>query len=201
MSYILDALKKADAQRERDPARGIHAQPASPASGERRHRTTVIAPGFGAPVRRALAVLASVAWYLYQDKEAVAVRTVPAVAIAPTPGPVAIPAVVPVTPPPAPVATVVLPPPPAVMPAREPARDPRNTSQPVMRGRPQPAATVAQATVPYGAPPAVAPPPAAAPQRGSGDSARRCPRSRPSAGNSSIGSARRRPWRRWRRCL
>ncbi len=28
MSYILDALKKADAQRERDPARGIHAQPA-----------------------------------------------------------------------------------------------------------------------------------------------------------------------------
>ena len=37
MSYILDALKKADAQRVRDPARGIHAQPtlAMPASGER----------------------------------------------------------------------------------------------------------------------------------------------------------------------
>ena len=29
MSYILDALRKADAQRERDPARGIHAQPAT----------------------------------------------------------------------------------------------------------------------------------------------------------------------------
>jgi general secretion pathway protein B len=28
MSYILDALRKADAQRTRDPARGIHAQPA-----------------------------------------------------------------------------------------------------------------------------------------------------------------------------
>ena len=27
MSYILDALRRADAQRERDPARGIHAQP------------------------------------------------------------------------------------------------------------------------------------------------------------------------------
>ena len=27
MSYILDALRKADAERERDPARGIHAQP------------------------------------------------------------------------------------------------------------------------------------------------------------------------------
>ena len=30
MSYILDALRKADAQRERDPARGIHAQPVVP---------------------------------------------------------------------------------------------------------------------------------------------------------------------------
>ncbi|MEP6791056.1 MAG: general secretion pathway protein GspB [Ramlibacter sp.] len=29
MSYILDALRKADAQRERDPARGIHAQAAN----------------------------------------------------------------------------------------------------------------------------------------------------------------------------
>jgi general secretion pathway protein B len=29
MSYILDALRKADAERERDPARGIHAQPAA----------------------------------------------------------------------------------------------------------------------------------------------------------------------------
>jgi general secretion pathway protein B len=28
MSYILDALRRADAERERDPARGIHAQPA-----------------------------------------------------------------------------------------------------------------------------------------------------------------------------
>jgi general secretion pathway protein B len=28
MSYILDALRKADAERERDPSRGIHAQPA-----------------------------------------------------------------------------------------------------------------------------------------------------------------------------
>jgi general secretion pathway protein B len=32
MSYILDALRKADAQRSRDPARGIHAQPASAAA-------------------------------------------------------------------------------------------------------------------------------------------------------------------------
>ena len=32
MSYILDALRKADAERERDPARGIHAQPLASAS-------------------------------------------------------------------------------------------------------------------------------------------------------------------------
>lgn len=35
MSYILDALRKADAQRERDPARGIHAQPVHASPPER----------------------------------------------------------------------------------------------------------------------------------------------------------------------
>lgn len=38
MSYILDALRRADAERERDPARGIHAQPLAaapaPAGGQ-----------------------------------------------------------------------------------------------------------------------------------------------------------------------
>ena len=37
MSYILDALRRADAERERDPGRGIHAQPvALPAESARR---------------------------------------------------------------------------------------------------------------------------------------------------------------------
>lgn len=36
MSYILDALRKADAERERDPARGIHAQPMAPLPAARR---------------------------------------------------------------------------------------------------------------------------------------------------------------------
>src|SRR4051812_26421721 len=35
MSYILDALRKADAQRERDASRGIHAQAVAPASSSR----------------------------------------------------------------------------------------------------------------------------------------------------------------------
>ncbi len=34
MSLILDALRRADAQRERDPRRGIHAQPAQPADDD-----------------------------------------------------------------------------------------------------------------------------------------------------------------------
>jgi len=38
MSYILDALRRADAERERDPARGIHAQPAAGAQAGGRHR-------------------------------------------------------------------------------------------------------------------------------------------------------------------
>ncbi|MES2999821.1 MAG: general secretion pathway protein GspB [Pseudomonadota bacterium] len=63
MSYILDALRKADAQRERDPARGIHAQPL---------QGPVDSPG-GAPMRRpalwaaavaGVAVIAGAAWYL-----------------------------------------------------------------------------------------------------------------------------------------
>src|SRR4051812_18440081 len=36
MSYILDALRKADAERERDPARGIHAQAMTPQPAARR---------------------------------------------------------------------------------------------------------------------------------------------------------------------
>ena len=39
MSYILDALRKADAQRARDPARGIHALPLQMSStGESKFR-------------------------------------------------------------------------------------------------------------------------------------------------------------------
>lgn len=36
MSYILDALRKADAQRERDPSRGIHAQSIQPLPSQAR---------------------------------------------------------------------------------------------------------------------------------------------------------------------
>jgi general secretion pathway protein B len=72
MSYILDALRKADAQRESDPARGIHAQPV---------RTVLADRDAGGHLRRwfwgasaaSVAAVGATAWYLYHDKNAVAI--------------------------------------------------------------------------------------------------------------------------------
>jgi general secretion pathway protein B len=139
MSYILDALKKADAQRERDPARGIHAQSASLSTGPRRPSDAYRA-GFWGAGAAGLAAMAAVAWYLYQDRESVAVPAAPRVVLAPAPGGIPAPVSAPVAPPQAAVATVVLPPP-AVVAANAPARDLRSSSQPRMRGRSQPVAT------------------------------------------------------------
>jgi general secretion pathway protein B len=61
MSYILDALKKADAQRERDPARGIHAQPGALAparDGE------PVAPWMWAAGAVVVAAVAATGWVL-----------------------------------------------------------------------------------------------------------------------------------------
>lgn len=121
MSYILDALRKADAQRERDPARGIHAQPLQ----------GPVESNDGAPMRRkavwaagavGLAVIAGAAWYLGRpgapesrpspQAQAVAARTV-------SPGP---------APAPAPAAQVL---PPPVVVARAPAIVPVQASAPV----------------------------------------------------------------------
>lgn len=109
MSYILDALRKADAQRESDPARGIHAQPVRVAIAERRLQDGY-GIGFWAAAAAGLAVLASVGWYLYPDGE-------------PSPAPVraeviaAMPAAAPASiPPPAVPAAAVMPPPVVVAP-------------------------------------------------------------------------------------
>ncbi|HSV77610.1 MAG TPA: general secretion pathway protein GspB [Ramlibacter sp.] len=60
MSYILDALRKADADRERDPARGIHAQPLSQAAASGRQGRFL---GWGAAGLLALSALgAGYAW-------------------------------------------------------------------------------------------------------------------------------------------
>jgi general secretion pathway protein B len=123
MSYILDALRKADAQRESDPARGIHAQPvrtvfAGEASRGRYRRW------FWGASAASVAAVGATAWYLYHDKNAVAI----AQTFSPPPQPYAS---MPVAPPASPSvaepaaqamgmsaqpATTVMPPAPAVMP-------------------------------------------------------------------------------------
>jgi general secretion pathway protein B len=107
MSYILDALRKADAQRARDPARGIHAQPAvSPPEGAGRGR------GRGPWIGGALAVLVllGAAWQWSAGDNATAPALAPAAIARVEPVPVPVPA-----PAPAPPAAVVLPPPPVVV--------------------------------------------------------------------------------------
>jgi general secretion pathway protein B len=168
MSYILDALRKADAQRQRDPARGIHAQPlGSSASGPQ--------PGSGRGVRLwsaaavAVVALSSGAWYLYRDQvpdvsgrhTGGAVRTpaslttlaqaqtaplagsngVPPTAPASVPAPAPRAAAAPapgVAPAPAINPAPVINPPPAPAQTFTPSGDPRATSQPTMRNAPPP---------------------------------------------------------------
>jgi general secretion pathway protein B len=161
MSYILDALRKADAQRERDPARGIHAQTLH-AAGERRLRSGFAPWVWGASVL-GVAAAAGAGWLVYQDRTAVAAApparvevAVPAVTLAAAPAPAPV------------VATAVQPPPPPPAPATP--RGLRMTSQPMGVGAPQ-AGSAGTQIYPAPAPPAIAPapgavPPAAAPAPG-----------------------------------
>jgi general secretion pathway protein B len=120
MSYILDALRKADAERERDPARGIHAQPAAavPADAVRK------VPAWTWPAATLAVAVAGVAAFLAWDRESpappapalstpaaaglLARDAAPAVAPAPVILPVAAPAPerIAVVPKPAPVAVM-----------------------------------------------------------------------------------------------
>lgn len=114
MSYILDALRKADAQRERDPSRGIHAQPVRAPTADN-EGPAASRTGFWAAVAAGLAVLAVAGGYLYRDSIDVPAAPPPVqVAAAPAPAPSE-----PVPPPPA---TAVLPPPVVVPPAVPAAR-------------------------------------------------------------------------------
>lgn len=185
MSYILDALKKADAQRERDPARGIHAQPAplptvpEPGIGGR--------PWFWVTGVAAIAVLAVAGWFVSQgrsdpqrspevasDAEPPRTAAVPAAAPAPlgaTPPPRGTTAAAPepvadaVLPPPAPVAPAVVaaaPPGAATTPTGNAARAAAAVNAPVV-----PAVPASATAAPPPAPPAATaaaptPPPVAA---------------------------------------
>jgi general secretion pathway protein B len=107
MSYILDALRKADAERERDPARGIHAQPLATVPTEGRRPATL--PWL---VLAVVVAAGSIGAYAWRD----AAQSAP-LAVAPSASPLAARAAVPLTPVPTlPASNEVQPPAPAVRP-------------------------------------------------------------------------------------
>ncbi len=119
MSYILDALRKADAERERDPSRGIHARPLGTLPGLETPRR----PSWLWAVMAVVAVaLAAVAWRWFSP-------SVPPVAEVPAAAPsvvvVQAPALAPaVLPAPVVVAPPVAPVPPRIAPTPVPAPAP-----------------------------------------------------------------------------
>jgi len=132
MSYILDALRRADAERERDPARGIHARPASGAPAPARGRMPVRLAGVAAVL-----VVAAAFWFWQQGRT-------PAAPVARHEVPIAAPA----APAPPPVAAAVSPPAPAPIPGVEKPR------VAVVPARAAAAAPASAAAPPAGAAPA-----------------------------------------------
>src|SRR3954470_12192213 len=106
MSYILDALRKADAQRERGASRGIHAQGASLGSAGTGNEPGARNGWFALAAVVAVSAVAA-AWFLTRSEPApVAMVAPPAVAVSPPPAATAI---SPPAPPPAPVPQTVSP--------------------------------------------------------------------------------------------
>jgi general secretion pathway protein B len=108
MSYILDALRKADAQRERDASRGIHAQPV-PAGNANSPASRMLA--WGAAIAGIAAIVVAGLYFTRTTAP-----EAPAVAAAPAPAPLAPAALQPAEPvtmkPPQEVAKAIAPPPP-----------------------------------------------------------------------------------------
>ena len=112
MSYILDALRKADAQRERDSSRGIHAQ-AAPLGAATAEGGPAGRAGCMAVVAAAAVIAIAAGWYFTRND-----RPPPGVAVAPAVAPATMrdmpaPAGAISPPPPAPVARPMATPTPA----------------------------------------------------------------------------------------
>lgn len=140
MSYILDALRKADAERERDPARGIHAQPSAGSAPQ----SAASAPAWLWPASVIAAGVVGAALIWQQRSAPVPVSApvrpvtiavapaVPAAAVLP-PAPAPLPAPVPERP----ITKVVAAPAPAAAPAATPLAPPQAAaSVPVAVARP-----------------------------------------------------------------
>jgi general secretion pathway protein B len=154
MSYILDALRKADAQRERDPARGIHAQPVTLSVPEDNSGPTSRFWLVACALVCGAAVLAVAMWWSGWLARPAALPSMATVVPAPAPAPAPSP-----TPATGPVAANPAAPATEVLPAAPPAPPP--LAAPPAREVPKPAPTVTA----Y--PPATAypPPDASAPAR------------------------------------
>lgn len=120
MSYILDALKRADAERERGAVPGLHthAFPLDSAATRAGHRSI---PWLGIGIGLAVALLAMMAWQL-MGNDAPRETAAPAVTMpAPPPTPAPTPVATAPAPPPVPVAAVPVAPPEPMAAVAEPA--------------------------------------------------------------------------------
>lgn len=135
MSYILDALRRADSERERGAVPGLHAQPgaASSADDESTASGAATNPLVWVIVALALVLLGSLAWNMMSGSDAPA--AVEPVAVAPVPTPTPIPTA---TPAPAPPPTAVVAAAPAAAATPGPAPSPAPT--PAYVAPPPPAA-------------------------------------------------------------
>lgn len=121
MSYILDALRRADSERERGAVPGLHAQPGAASSDDDEGAASGAGtnPLVWVIVALALVLLGSLAWNMMSGSSD-APATVEPVAVAPPPVPTPIATPAP-TPAPPPVAVVAAAPTPAPSPAPVPA--------------------------------------------------------------------------------
>ena len=164
MSYILDALKRADAERERGSVPGLHTQPAAVADDD--EAAAGLKPWMWMALGVSLALAGTLAWrWLGSDGAPRDVATQPAPQMPPAPLPAAqAPVVVPVpAPTPAPTVAMQPPPPAATAPAHPaPSIQPPAAAVPPPRAIPSPAPSpaVRATTAPA---PSPAPAPAAAP--------------------------------------
>jgi general secretion pathway protein B len=149
LSYILDALKKADAERERSAVPGLHAHPQDDPAGRERREGGLPWPAIA--IGAIVLLAAALGWVLWSER---GVRMPPLVAEAPplptttaappaTPAPAPRPAPMPETPAPQ-VAMPAAPPPPAPAPAPLPAPAPA-PRLPAAVAAPPPVARVAPA--------------------------------------------------------
>ena len=174
MSYILDALQRADAERERGHVPGLHSQIVPPPS-RKAVRARRWRPWHTAAVIAALLAFAGLWWWLGQESGAGPVATPSTdapVAAAP-----AVPPAAPVTPasPAAPMAATAPEPvlpilaPPRPEPARStPSKAPANANAVAQPAAAAPPPATATAAMPAAAPAPVAPAPAATPEPAAG---------------------------------